>query len=148
MHTNISHAEDRSKALRRVRPPAVALIVAGVLVIVGGCILSAVVTIMVALDRLHSADDIEQSRQLIAFAVVGLSGFTALAAGCLMIVGGFRMFHLRARRLALVAAVVALLSALGFAFGGVLSVFGWAGIPAGLWALVVLREEVVRQSFD
>jgi hypothetical protein len=62
-----------------------------------------------------------------------------ISSGSLIVVGAVKMLHLRSHRWAMAAAVLALLP-----YGP-----AWLlGLPAGIWALVVLTTPGVKAAFD
>lgn len=70
------------------------------------------------------------------------SGAWWLATALLCIAGGVQMLRLRTRWLAVAAAIVAMVPCLG-TYPGCCVV----GLPAGVWALVVLMQPQIKASF-
>jgi hypothetical protein len=85
---------------------------------------------------------------------MALAALLAVAMGVTISVGGYRMFHLRSWTLALIAAILAIIAGVASAgsvivccFFGVFGLFGLAGVPVGIWSLVVLNDPIARTAF-
>jgi hypothetical protein len=126
---------------RKLRAPAIGLIILGAL-----NILSSVILILGRLVRLVRGPEpviTDEARRLgyeasgIYFPIVSL---ISIAIAPIIIVGGIQMLRARRYPIALLAAILALIP--------LTSVCCIPGIPLGIWALVVLRSPEVRAAFD
>ena len=128
----------REKALRKVRPPAVGLIVVGLLQILFGCLGAAgKVFEDLILPRLLSDDDrfvswgAEDTFYLLFLCITPV-------VGSLLFIGGREIRKLRSRRWAIIAAVAALIPTPFFIFS----------VPFGIWSLIVLTRPTVTAVFE
>jgi tRNA A-37 threonylcarbamoyl transferase component Bud32 len=109
----------------RVRGPALALLVTGLLTTV-----PATAAVLVFLLPFSEVEKLE--KDILPLALVGIP------AGALIMNGAMHLRRLRSRAWAMVAAILALLPCgLGWLFG----------LPVGLWALAVLAEPEVKTAF-
>ncbi len=127
--------------IRRLRAPGIALIVLGTL-----NALTAVVLILGRLINVIKGTDrviTDEARRLgyetanVFFPLVSL---ISLAAAPIIVFGGVQMLRGRRYPIALMAAILALIP--------LSSVCCIAGIPLGLWALIVLRQPEVKSFFQ
>ena len=137
---------DPEAARQKVRPPAIALMIVGAMIILVSMLLPAAITWLALTEGLPPDAD---ARHTFIFMMValGVTGMAALAIGAVMIAGGWRMYHLRTWWLALTAAILATASFLACCVLGFLGLIGLAATPVGIWALVVLNDAAVRPAF-
>jgi hypothetical protein len=121
-------------AQRRLRIPAVAHIVIGILCLLGT--LGGAVALGV--DTYEDSQDLDEiltgAAGILLILIVGGSVFGVVVAG------GFRMLQIRRRRLALVGAYIVT----GLSLAGP---YGILFYPFGIWALIVLYQESVKKEF-
>ncbi|MCA9133908.1 MAG: hypothetical protein KDA45_12165 [Planctomycetales bacterium] len=150
---------DRQLVLRKVTPAAIGLIVAGILNGLLGIwgLLSAVLTLLgvgpaIAAQQ-QQAEQLEELRkqgldwaeQLVEtlYALQGPLGLTLsliqLVAAAVIVYGGLQMKNLQSYGLSLGAAILALIPLVSCCC---------TGLPIGIWAIVVLVDPHVKQSFS
>ena len=136
---------DREHAAQRYRPPAVAVMIVGAFVLLGGLAGPALIGGVLLLGGANNPQD---RNAMIAFAAAAAtSGAIALAIGGLAVFGGYRMYHLRSWGLAMAASIASMTACLGCCLFGVLGVVGLAGLPVGIWATVTLSDPQIRAAF-
>jgi predicted Ser/Thr protein kinase len=119
----------------RVKGPAIGLMVTSLLNWVGILVTAFLVGSHIAGEMAREAPPLNIASVLLA--VVVLPALPLLAASCVVFYGALKMKRLEARRLAVAAAVLALLVPPAY-------LVGW---PSGLWALAVLTDPEVKAAF-
>lgn len=128
---------DRQSALQKINGPAIGLIVTGGLGILGG-LLSLVQNLFTAGSAPFAPGD-DQFAWLFS-GVVGVSfAILGIAVSGFVIWGALQTQRLASYPIALSAAIVAMVPCL--------SPCCIVGIPAGIWALVVMHNPAVRPAF-
>jgi hypothetical protein len=128
--------DDGTKAVRdRVWIPAVGLLVAGGIncLAVVGLVLAALSSVLAKSfsGQLARFEFLPGAAQAVVLAVT-------VGYAVLVVLGGWNLMQLRSRRLALWGSVLALFP---FSAGSVV------GLPMGIWALIVMRNEQVKAAF-
>jgi predicted Ser/Thr protein kinase len=119
----------------RVKGPAIGLMVTSLLNWVGILVTAFLVGSHIAGEMARGAPPLNIASVLLR--VVVLPALPLFAASCVVFYGALKMKRLEARRLAVAAAVLALLVPPAY-------LVGW---PSGLWALAVLTDPEVRAAF-
>jgi hypothetical protein len=132
------------RAKGRVQPPAICLIVLGSLGLALHLALLAFGVLGVGLSQLTKAPPLASPGQRAIVAMVGLGATVvfrlfALIFSALIVFGGARMKSLRSWGLSLASAILAMLPCV--------SPCCILGLPLGIWAVVVLADEDIRNSF-
>jgi hypothetical protein len=130
----------------RVKGPAVALIVVGVLggvLGVIGLVASAMMGTIYKTTGLFNAEQLSQFEQMSASSSVMniVTGLLCLAGSAFIVYGGLQMMKLRSWPIALIAAILGMIPC----FSSCACLFG---IPVGIWAIVVLANSEVKQAFQ
>ncbi|MBO2451806.1 hypothetical protein J4573_32290 [Actinomadura barringtoniae] len=123
-----------------VRGPATALIVVGSINVLAG-----VLSLLSTLARIGNGERVvpdsgRDAAYVAGYLMTEVSVLISLVIAPLVIVGGINMLRVRSRGLALTAAVLAMVPVTSCCF--------IAGIPIGIWALVVLSKPEVKAAFD
>jgi hypothetical protein len=148
---------DPTVAMRKALPPGVALMVVGVLWALGGLVLSVICAIAVMVGGIPR-DEFGQGMFLVLLVAPAIIGSIVFTAGGLMALGGLHLIRMSSRRLALagsMAAIAAGVLGCGLCVAALLlvneiAVLGVpvsAGLPIGIWALVVLNHPNVKSAF-
>ena len=118
----------------RLKVPAIALMVSGVM----NLLAALSVVVILALVAESVGPGIEASwRKILSMATVVIA-IASLVLGIILLIGAARMFDLQSYRIALFAAVIAILPcSLAFPIS----------LPFGIWALIVLSRRDVRTAF-
>jgi len=129
----------------RVKGPAIALIVVGILGIVVDVLGLVFSSMMPSIYRSAGLFNDEQMQQMEAISsshtAMNLVGAVLVLAGSAFIIfGGMQMMKLRGWPIALVASILAMIPC----FTSCACLFG---IPAGIWAIVVLANSEVKAAF-
>ena len=124
----------RSEARGKVAGPAIALIITGALAIVLVLVSAGLIAVGLSAGGPQPPQE-ELIPQLIGNAIGLLLG---LAWGLLLIFGGMKMRKLESYALSMTASIVALLPCTSCCL---------LGLPFGIWALVVLSQSDVKDSF-
>ena len=136
------------RAVRRyVRPPAAGLVVGGTLMVLVGLTIPLLTFVSLAFGGFRIHIEEERLDILLRFGPIAAFGLFSFVAGCWVIFGGYRMYHLRSWRSAVWASVLAIGSVFGCCALGRFGIFELPAVPAGMWALVVLNNEHVRPAF-
>lgn len=121
----------------RVQPPAIALIVIGGLDLLTGLVLAVAGVTSLARDTSRSGTEVNVVRAGFLTVQIGIP-LVCLAIGAAVLLGGVALLRGRSRRAGTVAAVLALVP---------VSCCFPAGVGVGIWALVVLTRDDVRDAF-
>lgn len=140
-------AIDLEAARQKVRWPAVALMVAGGLMILSGMALPALIGVAVVAGDFGRPGTPDRMEGLIGVAAVAMIGLMALLVGGGVIFGGYRMYHLRSWAMAFTASLLSIGSILGCCLFSVFGLLMLPGFPIGIWALVVLCDANVKAAF-
>ncbi|MBL8857647.1 MAG: hypothetical protein JNL28_03960 [Planctomycetes bacterium] len=129
----------------RVKGPAIALIVVGILGIVVDIMNLVASSMMPSIMRSLEMFNEEQLQQMESMGsgqtVMNLAGAVLVLAGSAFIIfGGMQMMKLRGWPIALVAAILAMIPCFS-------SCACLLGIPAGIWAIIVLANPEVKAAF-
>ena len=131
---------DRGIAEQRVRWPAIGLIVTGGL---GGLLqaLSIVATLTGALVPQMEGGDVELPDWYGYFTGTGavISSLIGLAVAGFLVWGGLKMMRLESHGIALAVCILALIPCI--------SPCCLIGLPFGIWGLVVINDQNVKQAF-
>jgi hypothetical protein len=133
---------DPQGARQKVRPAAIALMVAGALFLVSGMAMPALMGVAFLSD-----DRPRHQGALVLAMLFGAIASITLGVGGTIIFGGYRMYHLRSWPLAIVSSIGAIgsiVSCCVFSFFGLLAL---PACPIGIWSLVVLLDPNVKASF-
>lgn len=146
---------DRIIAERKTRPPGVALMVVGTLVILLGLGLAGFIVAVVLMDGLPTGSSEADGFMLPLLQLAAVAALGSLCAGGIMAFGGYRLFRVRSRGLVFAGAILSMVTG---AYG--LLLFGsgtryWmvagialsTGLPIGGWALVVANKPLVKPAF-
>lgn len=127
-----------SDVRQRVVAPGVALMIVGILGIIGSLAMAGVFAYILIEESKRGAGGPDGAITAVIF--VGMSGLS-LAACVIIAIGGARMRQCRNYALAMTAAILPIAS---FALCGLFSALI---IPFGIWALVVLSNSEVKREF-
>ena len=114
----------------RVRRPAVALIATGAATTLAGLMFLPALLFPEMIGQQAPVDSTEVVLSLILMAVT-------LSLGIVTLYGGLKMFQFDGYRLAMASAIAAMIPCYCC----------FLGLPAGIWAVVVLRDPAVRRAF-
>ena len=115
---------------RRVRRPALALIATGAATTLLGLMFLPAILFPEMIGQQAPVDTTEVVMSLILMAMT-------LSLGIVTLYGGLKMFEVESYRLAMASAIAAMIPCYCC----------FLGLPAGIWAIVVLRDPAVRQAF-
>lgn len=128
---------------KKVKPPAIALIVLGVLAVLMSIygFISPTDPEQVRAGMEQAGLDAEMTEMAIEW--LGKAGIAwnvvALGLASLVILGGTRMLRLRSRGLAITSSILVMLPCTCCCV---------IGLPVGIWALIVLIDKDVKAAFD
>src|SRR4030095_14167535 len=138
---------DRAAAARKVNPPAIALMVVGGIGVLWHLV-SLVANLLgtgLQLPAMAGNDaNAERALHLMSGGVGILFAIIGVATSGLIIFGAMKMRSLTGYGLALASAIVALIPGASCHC----CCFGLPGLPFGIWALIVLLDNNVKQSFS
>jgi len=123
-YSNDAYVESMAKS--KLTPPAVMLIIIAALGLLG------VLANLVSLGGVNNAGDAEAA--MILFFGIGLGA----VFNCIILAGGIQMLNLKSRSLGVTAAILAMLPC------GVCCIIG---LPAGIWALVLLNDPMIIRAY-
>ena len=127
-------ADFKSSVRSRLKVPAIGMLVAGIV----NLLAALSIVLIPVLFPVLVADLEEPSLRKIITLLVGVIALVSLVLGIILLLGAARMLDLQSHRIALLAAVVAILpGAPGFPIS----------LPFGIWAMLVLSRRDVRTAF-
>ncbi len=126
----------------KIKPPAIGLIVVGILNLPFSIYLVLTVVMQLALGEFNRpfADDTTRMTFYIVFYGIGILGLIGTAIAPVLIYGGIQMRKGKKYRFARIASVLAIIPITSSCF--------LVGIPVGIWSFFVLRNPDVKAYFD